>query len=167
MPVGFLRDDLRELLEEARDEASDEDFTDVSAEDFRFLPLPFLFFGLVFFCFFCTFEGVAFGLAAAAAAGRFGVFAFLVLPPVAFVGGAGATAAGTLAVLEALERVVGAILLYCWDKNAKQIHHSDSLSVQNNVYEIPRYCSLFSTSYCSETSPEMDCVRQLGGFCRY
>lgn len=123
MPVGFLGDGLRELLDEARAEALAEDFTDVSAKDFRFLPLPFLFFGLLFFfCFFCTFEGVASGLAAA---GRLTGFAFLALPPTALNGGVG-DIAGTLPVLEALERVVGAMLLFCWDKNAKELHHDDS-----------------------------------------
>jgi hypothetical protein len=102
---GFLDEDL--------DEALEDDLTDVSADDF--LPLPLLFFfGLLFF-FFCTFEGAATGLVAVAA-GRLPGFAFLVFPPATFVGrGGGAIAGtGTSPVLEALERVVGAMLLFCW-----------------------------------------------------
>lgn len=114
--VDFLGDGLRELLDEL---ALEEDFADVSADECLFLPLPFcfLFFGPLFF-FFCTFEGVASGLVAAAA-GRFGVFAFLVLPLAAFVGGGAGATAGTLPVLEALERVVGAMPLSCWDKDGE------------------------------------------------
>jgi hypothetical protein len=99
---------LEGSFDEARDEALEDDFTDVSADDFLPLPLPF-FFGLLFFCFFCTFEGAAAGLAAAAA-GRFPGCAFLVFPPAAFVGRGGGAIAG---MSPALERVVGAILLFC------------------------------------------------------
>ena len=104
--MGFLREDLSELLDEPLDEPLEEyDFEEVSAEDFLSLPLPFwFFFGLFFFCFFCTLEAAVAGLVAAA--GRFAGFGFLALPPAAFVGGAVVTA-GTLA---ALERVVGAIV---------------------------------------------------------
>lgn len=110
--VDFLGDALRELL----DEALDKDFADVAADDVLLLPFCFLFFGPLFL-FFCTFEVVASGLVAA---GRFAVFAFLPFPPAAFARGAGGTPS------EALERVVGAMLLSCGGEGAKQIHHSDS-----------------------------------------
>jgi hypothetical protein len=113
---------MEEALEDEalEDEALEDDFAEVSADESLSLPLPFLPFGLLFFfVFFCTFEGAAFGVTAAAA-GRFTGFAFLVLPPAGFLVGAGAGAtAGTLPVLAALERVVGAILLFCWNKYAK------------------------------------------------
>ena len=112
--VGFLGAALSELLDDALDEALDEGFTDVPADESLSLPFCFLFFGLLFF-FFCTFE--VGGLAAAA--GRFGVFAFLYLPPAVFIGDAEGATAGTLPVLEALERVVGAMLFFCWDKYGK------------------------------------------------
>ena len=106
--VDFLGDALSELLDDALDEALDEDSTEVPADECLFLPFCFLFFGLLFF-FFCTFEV---GAAGPAAAGRIGVFAFLYLPPAVFVGDAEGATAGTLPVLEALERVVGAMLLF-------------------------------------------------------
>jgi hypothetical protein len=104
---------LEGFLDEARDEALEDDLTDVSADDFLFLPLPFLFFGLLFFLF-CTFEGAAAGLVAAAA-GRLVGFDFLGFPPATFVGRGGGVITPTLPVpvLEALERVVGAMLLFC------------------------------------------------------
>ena len=109
----FGGDGLRELLDEVLE---DEDFRDVSVDEclpFLLLPFCFLFFGLLFF-FFCTFEAVAFGLVVVVvAAGRFGVFAFSALPLAAFVGGAGVTAGTLPALEEALERVVGAMLLSC------------------------------------------------------
>jgi len=116
-------------MDEEDEALDDDDFADVSADENMALPLPlpFLPLGLLlfFFVFFCTFEGAAFGVTAAAA-DRFTGLTFLLLPPAGFLGGAGAGAtAGTLPVLAALERVVGAILPCCLDKDAKQSHHSD------------------------------------------
>lgn len=147
--VDFLGDALSELLDEL---ALEEDFTDVSADECLFLPLPFcfLFFGPLFF-FFCTFEGVASGLVAA---GRFGVFAFLILPPAAFVGGGAGATAGTLPVLEALERVVGAMLLSCClDRDTKSIRHGNS-RVAEIMYTMSRDAVLCFVYCCTETSPE-------------
>lgn len=144
--VDFLGDGLRELLDEL---ALEEDFADVSADECLFLPLPFcfLFFGPLFF-FFCTFEGVASGLVAA---GRFGVFAFLILPPAAFVGGGAGATAGTLPVLEALERVVGAMLLSCClDRDTKSIRHGNS-RVAGIMYTMSRDAVLCFVYCCPET----------------
>jgi len=91
----LLGDPLEEVFLDA---ALAEDFSDFS-EDEVSLALPFLFFGLPFFC---TFEVVASGLAD----GRVGAFGFLVLPPAPVVLGAD----GTGGLLPALERVTGAMV---------------------------------------------------------
>lgn len=150
--VGFSDVDL--------DAALEDDFTDVSADDF--LPLPF-FFGLLFF-FFCTLEGAAPGLAPPPpTAGRLPGFAFLVFPPEAPVGTGGGAIAWTSPVLEALERVVGAILLFYQDKKMQ------SKKSSRHVGERTKY--MYTTSSgtvlcsfglhilsCSEKLPETDCA---------